>query len=215
MELWIALGVALVLGVIAALWLRTSGHRRDDDEVRRTVIPWLVPVLAIAGVLLGSVLWRQSLAVTITYTVAWVWALVLAVIDLEVRRLPDVLTLPGYPVFAVALTVCSALTGAWWNLAVAGIAAAIALVVFFLLAYFAPGADGLGFGDVKLAGVLGGLLGWFGPTTAALGLLSGFMIGGLAAVILLVLRKADRRSHLSFGPAMIAGAYLWAILPPV
>lgn len=213
--LWISLGVALVVGVIAALWLRTRGYRRDDDEVRRTLNPWLVPGVAIAGVLVGSLLWRQPLVVAITFTVAWVWALVLALIDLEVRRLPDVLTLPGYPVFAAALTVCSALTGSWWNLAVAGIAAAIALVVFFLLAFLAPGGDGLGFGDVKLAGVLGGLLGWLAPMTAALGLLSGFIIGGLVAVILLVVRKADRRSHLSFGPAMIAGAYLWTILPPL
>ncbi len=213
--LWISLGVALVLGVIASLWLRTRGYRRDDDEVRRTVNPWLVPVVAMVGVLLASLLWRQPLVVAITFTVAWVWALTLALIDLEVRRLPDVLTLPGYPVFAAALTVCSALTGSWWNLAVAGIAAAIALLVFFLLAFLAPGGDGLGFGDVKLAGVLGGLLGWLAPMTAALGLLSGFILGGLVAVILLVVRKADRRSHLSFGPAMIAGAYLWSILPPI
>ncbi len=211
--LLISLGVALVLGVIAALWLRTRGHRRDDDEVRRSLNPWLVPVFAVAGVLLAASLWRQPLVVSITFAVAWVWALVLGLIDLEVRRLPDVLTLPGYPVFAAALTVCSALTGSWWSLAVAGIAAAIALVVFFLLAFLAPGGDGLGFGDVKLAGVLAGLLGWLAPMTAALGLLSGFILGGLVAVILLVARKADRRSHLSFGPAMIAGAYLWAILP--
>ncbi len=213
--LWICLGVALVLGVSASLWLRTGGYRRDDDEVRRTINPWLVPPVAVAGVLLGSLLWQQPLVVAITFTVAWVWALVLALIDLEVRRLPDVLTLPGYPVFAAGLTVCSALTGSWWNLAVAGIAAAIALVIFFLLAFLAPGGDGLGFGDVKLAGVLGGLLGWLAPMTAALGLLSGFIIGGLVGVILLVVRKADRRSHLSFGPAMIAGAYLWTILPPI
>jgi leader peptidase (prepilin peptidase)/N-methyltransferase len=67
---------------------------------------------------------------------------------------------------------------------------------------------------VKLAGVLGGLLGWLGPMSAMLGLLSGFVLGGIVAIVLLAARKADRRSHLSFGPAMIAGAYLWAVLPP-
>lgn len=215
MALWIALGVAAVLGVAAALWLRTRSYRRDDDEVRRTINPWLVPVLAVVGVLLAALIWRQPLVVSITFSVAWVWALTLGVIDLEVRRLPDLLTLPGYPVFAAALTLCSALTGSWWNLAVAGLSAAIALVVFFLLAYLAPGGDGLGFGDVKLAGVLAGLLGWLAPSTAALGLLSGFVLGGLVAAFLLLFRKADRRSHLSFGPAMIAGAYLWAVLPPL
>ncbi|NYE74899.1 prepilin peptidase [Microlunatus parietis] len=215
MDLWSALAVALVLSVAAALWLRRRGYRYPDDEVRRTLNPWLLPVVAVAGVLLASLLWRHPLAVTITYTVALVWALVLALIDLEVRRLPDLLTLPGYPVFAAGLITCSALAGSWRNLAIAGIAAAVALVVFLLLALFSPGGDGLGFGDVKLAGVLGGLLGWLGPTTAMLGLLTGFVLGGIVAVILIVSRRADRRSHLSFGPAMIVGAYLWAILPPV
>ena len=68
---------------------------------------------------------------------------------------------------------------------------------------------------MKLAGTLGGLLGWWGWWTALYGLLTGFILGGLVAAVLLVSRRADRRSHLSFGPALIAGAYIWAVLPPI
>ena len=78
-----------------------------------------------------------------------------------------------------------------------------------------PDTEGLGLGDVKLAGTLGGLLGWIGWWNALYGLLTGFLLGGLVAAVLLLTRWADRRSHLSFGPAMIAGGYLWAVLPPV
>ena len=68
---------------------------------------------------------------------------------------------------------------------------------------------------MKLAGTLGGLLGWWGWWTALYGLLTGFILGGLVAAVLLVSRRADRTSHLSFGPALIAGAYIWAVLPPL
>ena len=78
-----------------------------------------------------------------------------------------------------------------------------------------PDTEGLGLGDVKLADTLGGLLGWIGWWNALYGLLTGFILGGLVAAALLVTRRAGRKSHLSFGPAMIIGGYVWAVLPPL
>jgi leader peptidase (prepilin peptidase) / N-methyltransferase len=140
---------------------------------------------------------------------------VLAFIDLDVRRLPDVLTLPAYPVVALLLALCSVATGDRAALLRAAACAGLAVVAFFLAALFSPGGDGLGLGDVKLAGTLAALLGWLGWSTALYGLLTGFILGGLVAAVLLVSRRADRRSHLSFGPALIAGAFIWAVLPPL
>ena len=59
--------------------------------------------------------------------------------------------------------------------------------VYLLLAVL-PGG-GVGGGDVRLAPVIGGLLGWLGAGTLAVGLLAGFLVGGLAAVALLALRR--------------------------
>lgn len=211
---WVYVGLAVGLGCLAAWRLRRRSYRRDDDELRRAVSPWWVPVGVAVGAVLASPFYRDSAAVVIgTYLLALVWALVLVIIDLDVHRLPDLLTLPAYPVLAVLLLACSVATGDWAALLRAGICAAVAFVVFFTAVILSPGAEGLGFGDAKLAGVLGGLLGWIAWTNAVMGLLSGFIVGGLVAVVLLVLRRASRKSSIAFGPAMILGAYLWCLLP--
>ena len=77
----------------------------------------------------------------ITYGAALVWGLVLAFIDLDVRRLPDWLTLPAYPVAAVLLALCSAATGDRALLRAAA-CAGLAVVVFLLAALLSPGAEG-------------------------------------------------------------------------
>ncbi|SEP70304.1 prepilin peptidase [Microlunatus flavus] len=211
---WVVLAVAL--GVAAALVLRPRRYRYADDEVRRDVSPWWVPVAAGLGAVLAGPFWSaEPLPLVLTGVLALVWLAVLTVIDLEVHRLPDVLTLPAYPVVALLLTWAAAATGRWDALAVAAACSGGAVVVFALLVIFSPGRGGLGEGDVKLAGVLGALLGWFSWRTAAYGLVAGFLVGGLVAVVLLVARRASRRTAIAFGPAMVAGAYLVGTLAPV
>jgi leader peptidase (prepilin peptidase)/N-methyltransferase len=209
------IGITLV-AALAAWWLSRRRYRIPEDTVHRPLPAWLLPVLAAVGALVGAPFFLgRPPVVIITYGVALVWGLVLAFIDLDVRRLPDWLTLPAYPVAALLLALCSAATGDRAALLRAAACAGLAVVAFFLAALFSPGGDGLGLGDVKLAGTLGGLLGWFGWWTALYGLLTGSILGGLVAAVLLASRRVDRRSHLSFGPALIAGAFLWALLGPL
>lgn len=208
-------GITLVAALVA-WWLSRRRYRIAEDTVHRTWPAWLLPVLAAVGAVVGAPLFLgRPLIVIITYGAALVWGLVLAFIDLDVRRLPDWLTLPAYPVVAVLLALCSAATGDQTALLRAAACAGLAVVTFLLAGLLSPGAEGLGLGDVKLAGPLGALLGWFGWWTALYGLLTGFILGGLVAAVLLVSRRADRKSYLSFGPALIAGAYIWAVLPPL
>jgi leader peptidase (prepilin peptidase)/N-methyltransferase len=210
------LALAALLGVAAAWWLRGRRYRLDDDVVLRTPSPWWVPVLAVVGTFLAVPFWTgESFVILVTYELALVWASTLAVIDLEVRRLPDMLVLPAYPVAAVLLGAAAAVTGDGWALLRAATCAGVAVVVYLAAALLAPGVDGLGLGDVKLAGVLAALLGWFGWYTALVGLAAGFVLGGLAALGLLLTRRADRRSTIAFGPSMILGAYLCGLLAPI
>ena len=214
--LWAYAAAAVALASLVALWLARRPYRRADDTVHLEVSPGWLPLLAGLGVLVAGVLnslWPPVVAGT--YVLALVWALTLALIDIEVRRLPDALVLPAYPVAAALLTVCSAITADWTSLLTAAACAGGAVAGFLALALLSPGAEGLGLGDVKLAGVLGGMLGWLDWFNAVMGLLTGFVLGGLVALILLVRKRADRKSRMPFGPAMIMGAYLWCALPPV
>ncbi|WP_375426523.1 prepilin peptidase [uncultured Friedmanniella sp.] len=215
---WLCVLLAAGLGLAAALWLRTRRYRYDDDLVRRTLAPGWLPVTAAAGALLGTPFYAGvPAAVAVTYVVALVWGLTLAFIDLEVHRLPDVLTLRAYPVGAVLLALCSLVAGNWTALARAALCAGVAVAVFTLLVLvsglFYRDGDGFGWGDAKLSGGLAGLLGWFSWSNAFYGLVTGCLVAGVVAVALILNRRA-RTSHVSYGPPLILGAYLWALLLP-
>jgi leader peptidase (prepilin peptidase)/N-methyltransferase len=135
--------------------------------------------------------------------------LALAAIDLDHRRLPNALTLPSYLVMAVLLTVASAATGDWWALVRAGLAMAAFYGALFAVAVAVP--RGMGFGDVKLAGVLGLALGWLGWGELLVGFFLGFAYGGLVSLALIALGRAGRKTAVPFGPFLVAGA-LTAVL---
>ncbi len=212
---WLYLACAPVLSLPAAWWLGRRRYRLPDDSIHTTAPAWLLPLItAVATVLASPFFVGRSAVEIITYSCALVWGGLLAFIDLDVRRLPDLLTLPAYPACAVLLAACSAVTGDWAALARAAACAGIAVAVFLAIALLAAGSGGIGLGDVKLVGVLGALLGWQSWYNALLGLVTGCILAGLQAGVLLISRRADRRSFVAYGPALIVGGYLWAALPP-
>ncbi|MGW0332331.1 prepilin peptidase [Streptomyces sp. NPDC003011] len=129
----------------------------------------------------------------------------LAAVDLRVRRLPDVLTLP-LALAALLLLGLAALVpehAGDWGSALLGAPALGG--GYFVLWIVNPG--GMGFGDVKLALGTGALLGWYGWPTVMLGTFAGFLFGVLYAGALVVARRAGRRTAIPFGPFLLAGAY--------
>lgn len=134
-------------------------------------------------------------------------AVALALIDLDVHRLPDAIVLPSYGVGAALLTLASANPGgepAWGALLRAAIGAAVLYGVYFVLMVVQPA--GMGFGDVKLAGVLGMHLAWVGWGSLVVGAFAAFLLGGVYAIGLLVTRRAGRKTGVPFGPWMLLGA---------
>jgi leader peptidase (prepilin peptidase) / N-methyltransferase len=211
--IWAYAALALALGVAAALLVRTRRYRRDDDVVRRTLSPWWVPAGAVLGTVIASPFYAGAPAVvSLTYLLALVWGLGLALIDLDVRRLPVSWTVPAYPAAAVALAACSAATDDWAALARAAACAGIAVAVFGVVALLPIDVEGLGLGDVTLAGVLAGLLGWMSWYHAVLGLAAGCLLGGFVVLVLALSRRARWHSHLPYGPVLIAGACLFGAL---
>lgn len=133
-------------------------------------------------------------------------SIALAAIDLDVHRLPNSIVLPAYLVGGVALTVAAIAAGDLVSLARAAAGAGILFAFYLVLALIAP--RGMGMGDVKLAGVLGLFLGWFGWEALAVGALAAFLLGGLYGVILIIGRRARRTTGIPFGPWMLAGAWV-------
>ena len=130
----------------------------------------------------------------------------LAQVDVAVQRLPDRLTLPGYPALIVLLTLAAAFTGAWPDLARA-LLGGLALGAAYLLLGLLSGGQ-LGGGDIKLAGLLGLLLGWAGWRALLTGASLGFVLAAVVGLVMLATRRTSRRSMISFGPYMLAGALL-------
>lgn len=132
----------------------------------------------------------------------------LALIDIDHRRLPDAIVLPSYLVLAALLSIATATEHdrPWWSLARAGIGAAIAFGFYFALAFAYPA--GMGFGDVKLAGVLGGALAYLSFATLAVGLFAGFLLGSVGGIAVLASGRGGRKTAIPFGPFMIGGALL-------
>lgn len=137
-------------------------------------------------------------------------AVLLAVVDRRVHRLPDPLTLP-LAAAAVLLLGCAALlpghAGSWTS----GLLGGLALGGFYFL-LFLINPNGMGFGDVKLALALGVALGWYGWTVLFLGGFAGFLFGAVYGLSLVLLRRAGRGTGIPFGPFMIAGALTGLLL---
>jgi leader peptidase (prepilin peptidase)/N-methyltransferase len=133
----------------------------------------------------------------------------LALIDIDVKRLPNAIVLPSYPVGIVLLGAATVVNGDWSALVRALLGMAALFGFYFVLNLVYPA--GMGFGDVKLAGVLGLYLGYLGWAEVVAGGFLGFLFGGVIGGVLMTMRRAGRKSKIPFGPFMLAGA-LAAIL---
>lgn len=134
----------------------------------------------------------------------------LAVIDWRTRYLPTRLIAPSYGVVGALVLLAALLTSDWDALATSAIGW-VAAFSFFAVLWLLPGAM-MAYGDVRLAGLLGMALGWFGLMALALGLYAGFLLGGVVGLVLARLKVFHHR-HMPFGPHMIVGALLAVVVP--
>jgi len=199
-------------------WLALGGRCRDC----RTSISARYPIVELATgvffVLVAARLWPLTdvptealpLVSRLLSLVAFLWlagvSVALAVIDLEHHRLPNAIVLPSYAVGGALLAASSILVGDWPALVRAAVGLASLFAFYLIAALSYPG--GMGFGDVKLAGVLGLYLAWLGWGEFAVGAFAAFLLGGLFAVVLLVTRRVERTGGIPFGPWMLAGAWV-------
>jgi len=161
--------------------------------------PLRAPLLELAMIAgFGAAAWRAG-GDPIAWAVLCVYSaflLTILVIDFEQRRVLNVMLL-----LAAVLALLFSLLGGWRGLLDAALGGAIGFGLFLLLALVGRGR--LGAGDVKLAGVIGLMVGFPRVLTA---LAIGILLGGAAAIGLLISRRAGRKARMAYAPYLALGA---------
>jgi len=198
--------LAALPGLLAAAGARWQAAviRQELPAGTRTPSP---AALAAAGAAAGTVLGMLLPAALLPALLAFLLlAVPAAVIDAHSHRLPDRLTLPGYPLLAAALIAGTLPTGQPGRLGAAAAGSAAALG-FFAAQLLAAPTSGPGLGDLKLAGLSGALLGWAGALPWLAGFLAAYLLYLTAAAVALR-GGAPLRGHRPFGPPLLAGTLL-------
>lgn len=205
--------IAAAIGLAASPYLaRLTLSVPDRDDRRwwagRPPTRHRVAITALATAVLGALggIAAHVGALLPAFVVLALVAGPLVVIDYEHHRLPDRLVAVGAGGALVLLTVAAAVRGSWhpWLRAVEGAAAVFAAL--FVLAFVSPRS--FGFGDVKLGGMLGAYLGWFGWAHVYYGIFGGFVLGAVLSIALLATRRAGLKTAIAFGPMLVLGALL-------
>jgi leader peptidase (prepilin peptidase)/N-methyltransferase len=185
-------------------WLLLRGKCRDCSAPIAARYPLVEAGTAVLFLALG--LRYDDDAILPALLVLGAAGVALALIDLEHRRLPFVITIPLLGVTAALVVVAGAFDG-WSSLDIALLSTLVWGGLFATL-YYGTAGRGMGFGDVVLSPSLGLALGWLGWGASLVGLLSGFASGAVVGVVLMAAGKAGRRSAVPFGPFMLVGALI-------
>jgi len=126
--------------------------------------------------------------------------------DLSHRLVPRRLIYGALGLIVPLLVVTAAVDHTWHDLTGALIAGAVAFGLFFAIWWFIP--RGMGFGDVRLAGVIGFTTGWLSLLHAYVAFLAGFVIGMVFGLALMVVSSAGRKTRIPFAPSPSFGAVI-------
>jgi leader peptidase (prepilin peptidase) / N-methyltransferase len=218
--LLVAAAVGVVAGALAPRVIAALPEPADADDARDKLS--YRRLAAAPGLAAGSAAAAALVCAALAWELRWSSALpmwlylgavgvVLGYVDWRTRLLPTRLIAPSYAVVTALALLASALSGDWYALVRAGLGWLIAGGLFFVLWFVYP--KGMGYGDVRLSGVLGIALGWLGWSELLVGLYAGFLLGALLGGLLALLRVVDRRRY-PFGPFMLVGAVVGVLAGP-
>lgn len=213
MNVWVALasGVAgAVIGVpLAGLGFAVPERGRIERAARwwlggSVPVTWRLTVPAVGGLVAGVVATRTGWSLALpAYVLAAVVGVVLAVVDVRIRRLPYVFTMPMYAVCLACFGAESIVNGHYSSFVRSVLAGAITFAAFLVLALVFAGQ--LGLGDVVLTGWLAMSLGWLGWDRVGVGLLAGLILQALVGAVSWAGHRAGGRQMLPMGPALLVG----------
>lgn len=196
-------------------WLLLRGKCRNCN----VAIPAGYPIVEIStAIFFGVVAWKfdrpNSRVIFLLAAFLYLAAvtIALALIDLETHTLPNAIVLPSYAVGIVLLSLSGYLNSDYRAIIRAVIGGTVMWLLYLAMALMYP--DGMGFGDVKFAGVLGLFLGYLGWDVLVTGAFAAFVLGGTFALVLILFKKTNLKSGIPFGPWMVAGAWLGVFFGP-
>ena len=184
-------------------WIALGGRCRSCRSRIGAQYP-LVEAITAAAFVSAYLLygWTPLLAARLLFACAMI---VLFVIDLHHRILPNVITLPG---IVIGLVISVFLPPGWRSSLIGLIAGGGVLLAIGEGYYRTRGYEGLGMGDVKMLAMIGAFLGWpLMLVTLVLASLAGSVVG----VGMLVSRRGDMKAALPFGTFLAVGALVAAV----
>jgi leader peptidase (prepilin peptidase)/N-methyltransferase len=176
--------------------------------IRHLFLEITVPVFFVAGLYLSNNLFEYLIWLILT-----IFAIPLAIIDLKVHRLPNSLNYSMFVTLFAAITVKSfsdkSLTALFDSLT-----QSFALALFYLIIRLLS-RGGMGVGDIKLALSIGLVSGYFGKFMIFTSAYAAFILGTVVAILMIFLKKGNRKSAIPFGPFMITGIFVALIIQAI
>lgn len=164
------------------------------------------PLIELAtAILLGASVHKFGLNLNAVVFGAFFWVLVvLTVIDLEHKLLPNRIVYPAFALGLGGLAVAALVDGDFDRMTDAAIGSVIFGGFLFTVAFIYPA--GMGAGDFKLAFVLGLFLGYAGGVATVLaGMFLSFLSGGVVGLVVLTVKRGGRKTEVPFGPYLALG----------
>lgn len=177
---------------------------RDSAHPQRIANAWVIVGSIVGSLALTSA--APNYWLVPAYVTFGLLMILLTVTDLDTKLIPNRILLPGTVVSILLLLAGAVPAGLVGDLPRATLAGFVYFALMVVLALIARG--GLGFGDVKLAFVIGVFAGFSSWAHLAVAILGSFVLGGVTSLALLATRRVGRKDSIPFGPFMTVAAVL-------
>ncbi|MGH9292170.1 MAG: prepilin peptidase [Acidimicrobiales bacterium] len=194
--------------LVSFIWLRGRCHSCAARIPARDFVVELA-----TAVVFAAIAWRiPRLWALPAYLVLGAALVALAAIDVEHKRLPTPIVYTAAVLGTALLVLASLATDNWQALLAGAIGAAACFAAFFAVFFASPKA--MGYGDVRLAALCGGFLGWLGGSVVLVGMVASFLLAGIPALVMLTAGRVNRKTQVPFGPFLAGGTILAVLLGP-
>lgn len=166
----------------------------------------VLTIVATVGLFAGVGLRFGGDWVVPAYLVFFVCLVSISVIDSQRQIIPNYIVYPTIFLSVPLLAFAALVEGEWDRFGHAMLGATLAWLALFVIHMISP--SGMGFGDVRLAFVLGLFLGWIGLSHVVTGLFLGVLLIAVVGIVLAVLRLRSLQEHIAFGPFLAVGSAL-------